>query len=96
MLSGVSRNSKISKKPLAKRKRRIASLLRLVLKLSPIFATPSSYPPKQLKYANMKSIPFVLVIGEDEVKGNTVTLKNMSSTEQLTLPLDQAIAQIFQ
>jgi len=49
---------------------------------------------KQLKYANKKNIPFVLVIGEDEVRDNTVTLKNMETTKQSTLSLDQAIQEL--
>ena len=49
---------------------------------------------KQLKYANKKNTPFVLVIGEDEVRDNTVTLKNMETTKQSTLSLDQAIQEL--
>lgn len=49
---------------------------------------------KQLKYASKKNIPFVLVIGDGEAKANQVTLKDMASGEQLTLPLDQVISQL--
>lgn len=37
---------------------------------------------RQLKYADKKQIPFVIVIGPDEAKNNTVTLKNMKTREQ--------------
>jgi len=37
---------------------------------------------KQLKYADQKEIPYVVIIGPDEVKNNTVTLKNMQTKEQ--------------
>jgi histidyl-tRNA synthetase len=37
---------------------------------------------KQFKYAHAKNIPFVALIGEDELKNNTVSIKNMSSGEQ--------------
>jgi histidyl-tRNA synthetase len=42
---------------------------------------------KQLKYADSKQIPFVAIIGPDEAKNNTVTLKNMQTREQKVLPL---------
>lgn len=37
---------------------------------------------KQLKYANNKNIPFVVIIGPEEVKKNIVKLKNMKTGEQ--------------
>lgn len=37
---------------------------------------------KQLKYADQKGIPFVIIIGPDEAKNNTVTLRNMKTREQ--------------
>jgi histidyl-tRNA synthetase len=46
---------------------------------------------KQFKYANQAKIDFVLVVGDEEVKANQVTLKNMVSGEQKTLPLDQLV-----
>jgi histidyl-tRNA synthetase len=46
---------------------------------------------KQLKYADRKQIPYVLIIGPNEAKNNTVTLKNLKTREQKTLPLNQAL-----
>ena len=37
---------------------------------------------KQLKYADKKGIPFVAILGPDEVKENKVAVKNMNSGEQ--------------
>lgn len=37
---------------------------------------------KQLKYADKKQIPYVIIIGPDEAKNNTVTLRNMKTREQ--------------
>ena len=37
---------------------------------------------KQFKYASARSIPFVAVIGADELANNTVTVKNMKTGEQ--------------
>ena len=50
--------------------------------------------PKQLKYANNNQIPYVVMIGPDEAKKNMVTLKNMTSGQQNTLPLDKVIAKL--
>lgn len=49
---------------------------------------------KQFKYANKKMIPFVIVIGPDETKNNTVTLKNMTSGKQETITIKQAIKKL--
>ena len=42
----------------------------------------------KMKYANKLGIPFVAVIGEDEVNSNTVALKNMSTGEQITVAIE--------
>ena len=57
------------------------------------------YPEKdklniQLKYANQKNIPFVVILGEDEAKKNQVTLKDMQAKSQSTLPLDKVISKL--
>ena len=49
---------------------------------------------KQLKYADNKNIPYVLIIGEDEIKKNLVTLKDMKAKIQTTLPLDKVISKL--
>lgn len=46
---------------------------------------------KQMEYANKKQIPFVILIGEDEMVSNTVTLKNMETGEQQKLDRGAAI-----
>jgi histidyl-tRNA synthetase len=40
---------------------------------------------KQLKYANDKNIPFVVLAGENEINTQTFTLKNMQTGEQNTV-----------
>lgn len=49
---------------------------------------------KQLEYANKKSVPFVILIGADEVKKNVITLKDMISGSQQTLTLEAAISKL--
>lgn len=44
---------------------------------------------KQLKYADQKGIPYVVVIGPEEVKNNTVVIRNMKTREQKTISIDQ-------
>lgn len=50
--------------------------------------------PKQLKYANKKGIPWVIVIGDQEAANQQVALKNMSTGEQVSLSLEKAITQL--
>jgi histidyl-tRNA synthetase len=38
---------------------------------------------KQMKYANAKNIPFVVFIGEEELKNGTLTMKNMATGKQM-------------
>ena len=49
---------------------------------------------KQIKYADRLSIPFVIIIGEQEQKKDTVTLKDMKSGEQFSLTTEEAIKKI--
>jgi histidyl-tRNA synthetase len=46
---------------------------------------------KQLNYANQKNIPFVALVGEDEMKSNTVALKNMNTGEQKKIKTDELV-----
>lgn len=43
---------------------------------------------KQLKYANKKGIPYVAIIGEEEVEKNIVKIKDMISGEQMDYSLN--------
>lgn len=45
----------------------------------------------KFKYADKLNIPFVVVIGEDEIANNTVTLKNMKTGEQFQVSMQEAI-----
>lgn len=46
---------------------------------------------KQLRYADQKQIPYVVLAGEEEVKSNSVTVKHMKSGEQHQLKADDFI-----
>jgi len=47
---------------------------------------------KQMNYANKRNIPFVVLVGEEELKSQTYTLKNMNSGEQQKLTLSELIS----
>jgi len=49
---------------------------------------------KQLNYANKKNIPYVLIIGPDELKKAVFTLKNMDSGEQAELSAEELIQKL--
>jgi histidyl-tRNA synthetase len=51
---------------------------------------------KQLKYADDKKIPFVILIGEDERKTGKLTLKNMVTGNQENIGMENIIAAIKQ
>ena len=44
---------------------------------------------KQMSYADAKQIPYVAIVGGDEMASNTVMLKNMASGEQKQVTLDE-------
>ena len=46
---------------------------------------------KKFKSADKLNVPFVVILGEEEVKNNVVTLKNMQTGDQKTISLDEAI-----
>lgn len=46
---------------------------------------------KQLKYADANRIPYVSIIGEDEIKEGKLTLRNMISGEQKKLSVEECI-----
>ncbi|KQS28161.1 histidine--tRNA ligase [Dyadobacter sp. Leaf189] len=51
---------------------------------------------KQLDYADRKSIPFVILVGSDEMQSGLLTLKNMKTGEQQKLHLEDIIPSITQ
>ena len=49
---------------------------------------------KQMSYANAKMVPFVAIVGENEMKEGKVMLKNMTSGEQSLVTPDELVAAI--
>ncbi len=73
---------------------KVAQQLRKAGIYTELYPDPTTKLDKQFKYADKKSIPYAVVIGEDEVKNNQVTLKNLATREQSTLSLDEVIEQL--
>lgn len=49
---------------------------------------------KQMNYANKKGIPYVVLVGEDEMKTGQLTVKNMNDGSQTSQTLEEMIAQL--
>ena len=54
----------------------------------------SSKMKKQMGYANDKHIPYVAIVGENEMKENKISLKNMTTGEQTSVNVDCLIETI--
>ena len=50
---------------------------------------------KKFKIANNLNVNYVIIIGEDEIKNNKITLKNMKTGEQSSITLEEAINKIL-
>jgi histidyl-tRNA synthetase len=51
---------------------------------------------KQMEYADKKGVPYVAIVGQNEMKEDKITLKNMQTGEQNMLSLEQLIHEINQ
>ncbi|REG87409.1 histidyl-tRNA synthetase [Winogradskyella sediminis] len=60
--------------------------------LFPDAAVSGKQRKKQMNYANRRNIPFVVIMGEEELKSEMYTLKNMVSGEQQTVNFDQLLS----
>lgn len=50
---------------------------------------------KQFKYASEKNIPYVALIGSNEAVNNEVTLKNMTTGEQITIKQSEIVSNLL-
>lgn len=48
----------------------------------------------QFSYANKLGIPYVIVIGEDEIESNNLTLKDMNTGEQYKVTFEEALTMV--
>lgn len=73
--------------------------LKLLSKLRDAGINAEIYPDqakmkKQMAYADAKKIPFVVLVGEEEIKTEKLSLKNMSSGEQFKLSFNEMIEKV--
>lgn len=59
-----------------------------------LYLDPETKLDKQLKYADKKKIPFVIIIGSEEVKANQLTLKDMSTGAQEKISLKNLVSKL--
>ncbi len=72
----------------------IAEKLRANGILTELWLDSNTKMEKQLKYADQKNIPYVIVIGPEEAANNIVTLKIMKTRKQEQLTIEDAIKKI--
>lgn len=73
---------------------RLTTKLRQAGIMTDIFPDPNAKLDRQLKYADRKGIAYAVILGPDELKADTLALRNMVSGEQLTTTVDKLIKTI--
>lgn len=73
---------------------KVASALREKGVNTELYPDPTTKLDKQLKYADKKKIPYVVIIGPEEEKKGEVTVKNMEKKTQESVPL-KSLASYF-
>lgn len=74
-----------------------AHILPLILKMRQEGISTEIFPEsakmkKQMSYADSNKIPYVAIVGENEINENKITLKVMTSGEQKSLTLEECIS----
>lgn len=59
-----------------------------------LYLDESAKMEKQLKYADHKGIPYVVIIGPEEAEKNMVKVKNMTTREQQTVTVEEIITEL--
>jgi len=59
-----------------------------------LYPDPKAKLDKQLKYADRKKIPYVVILGPDEVEKKQAVLKNMTDGKQTSLTLSQILRKL--
>ena len=72
----------------------LAKILREANINTELYPEESAKLDKQLKYADKKGIPYVVIIGPEEVKENKVVLKNLKTKEQTKVSIQNLVSLI--
>ncbi len=59
-----------------------------------LYLDPNAKLDKQLKYADRKNIPFVIILGPEEIKKKVITLRDMKAKSQKQLSLKQLLEKL--
>jgi len=73
---------------------KLSFILRSMKENAEIYLDPKAKLDKQIKYADRKGIPYVLILGPEEAKNDTVTVKDLRSGKQTTASRDQVVENI--
>ena len=71
---------------------KVATILRNNGINTQIYMEQKSKIKKQFKYADSLEIPYVIVIGEDEIKNGTVSLKDMNTSTQEQVSIENLVS----
>ena len=69
----------------------IANKIREIGINTELYPDPNAKLEKQLKYADKKGIPFVVIVGQEEVRSDMVMLKDLKTKEQKKLTIEELI-----
>jgi histidyl-tRNA synthetase len=77
----------------------LTETLRIASQLREAGITTEIYPEndklgKQFKFADQRNVAWVVLLGEDEAKNDTVTLKNMASSDQETMSVEELVKRL--
>lgn len=81
----------VFEKNLLDRSQKLTQVLRKNKINTDLYSDPNIRLDKQLKYANKKGIPYVIIIGPEEVEKEIVVLKDMRTGEQQKLTISEVI-----
>ena len=84
----------IFEKTLLNQSQKITQYLRKNKINTDLYSDPNLKLDKQLKYADRKNIPYVIIIGPEEVSKNVVKLKDMKTGEQEELKIEEVIKKL--
>lgn len=73
---------------------KLADQIRQKNKNVTLWLEPETKLDKQLKYADNKNIPYVIIIGENELSQNKITIKELKTGEQKLLSIDEFLSTI--
>ena len=71
----------------------LATALRAAGVRTQIYGEPKKFKQK-MTYADKLAVPYVIILGDDEIRDRAASVKNMRTGEQLKLPMDQVAAHI--